>query len=118
MSPLGTTGLEVLMKLTGLIVLAFLAVVMPSAAQGPVGHTDWAEGPEGFLLTANEREAWNGIANAAAAEKFIDLFWVRRDPNLSSRENEFRTEFDSRVVAADAEPPRRCCRQSWETKLP
>ncbi len=88
---------------TGLSILFILAGALMAAAQGAPEFADWAEGPEGFLLTDSEREAWSVIAEDAAAEEFIGLFWARRDPDLSTRENEFQTEFDRRIAVADAE---------------
>lgn len=62
------------------------------------GHFD---GPEGFLLTAAEKAAWDKVASDDDAERFVALFWARRDPDLSTPVNEFRQDFEQRVAAAD-----------------
>ena len=42
-------------------------------------------------------------ASQDACQKAIDLFWVRRDPTPGTLRNEFREEFEARVVYADKE---------------
>ena len=88
------------------IVLGYVMVMMSglsaTAALGEANR-DWAEGPVRFLMTDSERQEWAGIEDDAAAEAFVELFWARRDPDLQTRENEFRVEFDQRVQYADAE---------------
>lgn len=80
-----------------------LLVVLPVSAELGEEYQDWAEGPETFLLTDAERTAWVQVGNDEAAQDFIDLFWARRDPDPSTRGNEFRMQFDLRVAHADAE---------------
>ena len=53
-------------------------------------------------MTESEKVAWAGLTTAAQAHEFIDMFWYRRDPDLETRENEFRTDFEARVELADA----------------
>ncbi len=77
--------------------------VLPVSAELSDEYRDWAEGPVGFLLTEVERSIWSAVAGDQAAEDFIELFWAKRDPDLSTRENEFRIQFDLRVAHADAE---------------
>jgi GWxTD domain-containing protein len=64
-------------------------------------YADWADGPAGLLLTKKERKEWAKITTDAEAEKFIDLFWARRNPDPSSSFNAFKAEFESRVRFAD-----------------
>ena len=91
------------MKNVLLFGVVWVMMVLPVSAELGDEYRDWAEGPEGFLLTEVERSAWSSIADDQAAEDFIELFWAKRDPDLSTRMNEFRVQFDSRVEAADAE---------------
>ncbi len=80
-----------------------LMMALPAMADLGEQFRNWADGPEGFLLTEAERTAWEAIADDEAAEEFIEIFWAKRDPDLATRENEFRVQFDARVTAADAE---------------
>ncbi|MCD4750958.1 MAG: GWxTD domain-containing protein [Thermoanaerobaculales bacterium] len=84
------------------LVIVFLTA-LPATAQLGEDHKAWAEGPVGFLLTEGEQQAWKTITDDDAARSFIDLFWAKRDPDLGTRENEFRQEYLARIEAADAE---------------
>ena len=61
----------------------------------------WADGPEGFLLTKDELKEWKAITSEAAAKRFIDLFWARRNPDPDLPFNAFRAQFDAVVRYAD-----------------
>ena len=64
-------------------------------------YAAWPDGPEGLLLTPQERTAYGAIATDEQAQEFIDLFWAKRDPNLDTKLNELKVDFDARVAAAD-----------------
>ena len=81
-------------------------VVMASVAGGAFAqlsqqNRDWAKGPESFLMTAEEQAKWKSVKTDADAQKFIDLFWARRDPTPATPVNEFREAFNQRVTYAD-----------------
>jgi len=80
---------------------AALLIAAPAGAQVSPDLAAWAEGPEGYLLTAAERTELTSLGTDAEVEHFIDLFWARRDPDLETRVNEARRDFDARVKAAD-----------------
>ena len=78
------------------------AIVAGSAfAQLSAQYRDWANGPVKWIMTAEESARWKKIRNDADAKAFADLFWARRDPTPATAENEFKTEFERRVTAAD-----------------
>jgi len=91
------------MKKIALGCVVVMMSVLPAVAELGEEYQNWAEGPEGFLLTEAERTAWSAVTDDQAAEDFIELFWAKRDPDLSTRENEFRIQFGLRVAHADAE---------------
>jgi GWxTD domain-containing protein len=82
---------------------AVLLAVAPAGAQVSPELAAWADGPAGFLLTDAERAELEGLRADAEVEQFIELFWARRDPDLSTRENEVRRDFEARVEAADTQ---------------
>jgi GWxTD domain-containing protein len=94
-----------MMRRHGLVILVcftFAVLLAPIAeAQLSGEFADWADGPEGFLLTKKERKEWEKITTDAAAERFIELFWARRNPELNSPLNAFRAEFEAKVRFAD-----------------
>jgi GWxTD domain-containing protein len=80
-----------------------LAVILAPLAEAQLSgeYADWAEGPEGFLLTKKEKKEWAKITTDAEAKEFIELFWARRNPEPSSPFNAFRAEFEAKVRFAD-----------------
>jgi GWxTD domain-containing protein len=85
------------------VCVSFALCFSPTAqAQLSTKYADWADGPEGFLLTEKEKKAWAEITTDAEAERFIALFWARRSPDPSSSLNPFKADFESRVRFADS----------------
>lgn len=78
-----------------------LAAAAPAAGQPSPHLRSFFDGPAGFLLIEAEKAAWEKVASDEEAERFLALFWARRDPDLSTPENEFRQDFEQRVAAAD-----------------
>ncbi|MFI5197298.1 MAG: GWxTD domain-containing protein [Thermoanaerobaculia bacterium] len=67
-----------------------------------VTHKDWEKSPESvYLATDGEKKEWKKIDSDEGAEKFIALFWAKRDPDLKTPQNEFRERFDALVKIAD-----------------
>ncbi len=85
------------------LVVALTASLLATAAVAQLSETyaNWAKGPEGFLLTKQERKEYEKITSDTQAQAFLDLFWAKRDPDLNTVVNEFRLDFDQRVKAAD-----------------
>jgi GWxTD domain-containing protein len=81
------------------IVLAALAA--PAGAQLSEPYASWADGPEGLLLTPEERTELAALTTDSEVAAFIQLFWARRDPDLDTPVNETRLDLQARVKAAD-----------------
>ncbi len=88
-----------------LIVLVCFALAMCMAslagAQLSEEYAEWADGPEGFLLTKKEKKEWDTITTDDQAERFIELFWARRNPEPANPFNAFKAEFESKIHFAD-----------------
>jgi len=89
------------MKRLTVACLALLLLAAPGWAQLSQKYAGWDEGPVRWLLTQDEKKAYDALKSDAEAQKFIDLFWAKRDPNLETRANEFKLDFEARVRAAD-----------------
>ncbi|MEO6323889.1 MAG: GWxTD domain-containing protein [Thermoanaerobaculia bacterium] len=64
--------------------------------------SDWAKSPEAsYLATSAELKQWKGLKADAERQKFVALFWARRDPSPNKSPNVFRTEFEKRVEYTD-----------------
>jgi GWxTD domain-containing protein len=86
-----------------LLVCFVSAIVLAPIAQAQLSpdYASWDEGPEGFLLTKKEKKEWDKISTDAEAERFIELFWARRNPEPNASFNAFKAEFESKVQFAD-----------------
>ena len=85
-----------------LAVLALLVSMASPAVAALDKHKDWDKSPEWQLLATDaEKKEWKKVATDEDAEKFIALFWARRDPDLKTPRNEFRERFEALVKAAD-----------------
>ena len=63
---------------------------------------DWDKTPEAvYLTTDDEKKEWKTVKTEEAAEKFVALFWARRDPDIKTPGNEFKSRFDALVAKAD-----------------
>lgn len=83
-----------------LLLLAVTAAFPSRAALDK--YKDWDKSPEyAYLATDDEKKEWKKNATDQDAEKFIALFWARRDPDLKTPQNEFRERFEALVKKAD-----------------
>ncbi|HYK42175.1 MAG TPA: GWxTD domain-containing protein, partial [Thermoanaerobaculia bacterium] len=72
----------------------------PLTPAGDAG-TDWASGPVRYLLTPDEKREWEVLSGDADRSAFVTKFWASRDPRPETPQNEFREEFERRVLFAD-----------------
>lgn len=81
----------------------FLAALPGFAAEpGLVKHKDWSKSPEfTYLATDAEAKEWKQVKTDAEAEKFIAVFWARRNPDPRNPENVFRARFEKLTELAD-----------------
>ena len=83
-----------------LLLLSFAAALPSLAALDK--YKDWDKSPEYvYLATDDDKKEWKKTASDPDAEKFIALFWARRDPDIKTPQNEFRERFDFLVKKAD-----------------
>lgn len=83
--------------------LAVLLLLTTGASgAGLERYKDWSKSPEfSGLAVESERKEWKKIASDEEADRFIQLFWAKRDPDLKTPVNEFKIAFDKRVKEAD-----------------
>lgn len=91
------------MKIVRLSAVAlFLSMAVNGFAAMSKTYADWGKGPFQHLMTSDERKQWSAIKTDDQAKQFIDLFWARRDPSPATAQNEFRSDMEARVAAADS----------------
>jgi len=89
------------MSIRKFLIAMVVATVATSAFALTPEHTEWAKGPASYLMTKEEQAQWKNVKSDDEAQKFIDLFWARRDPTPTTPENEFKAAFDERVRYTD-----------------
>ena len=54
-----------------------------------------------LIMTKQESKIFKHLPDKESREEFIDEFWVKRDPDKDTEENEFKEEFFSRIEYAN-----------------
>lgn len=89
-------------SISALAVLTLLLSAALPAVAALDKYKDWEKSPEyQYLATDAEKKDWKKIPSDEEAEKFVALFWAKRDPDLKTQRNEFRERFDVLVKLAD-----------------
>lgn len=78
----------------------------PSRAAKTIADYDaanerWREGPVRYLLSKDEDSSFRALATDEERARFVERFWMSRDPVPTTPENEYRTLFFRRVTEAD-----------------
>ena len=87
---------------TGSLATSFRAYRAPVEKGTEEAGEDWAEGPAGYLLTADQKRDYERLSDPASRSEYIAMFWKERDSRPETPENETRMEFERRVAFADA----------------
>jgi GWxTD domain-containing protein len=66
-----------------------------------------------WIITDEETKAFKSLSNDEEREAFIEQFWLRRNPNPDSPENEFREEHYRRIAYANEHFP--AGKPGWKT---
>jgi GWxTD domain-containing protein len=61
-------------------------------------YKTWLEQDVSYIISDEERKAFRNLSNDEEREAFIETFWLRRNPNPDSPENEFREEHYRRIA--------------------
>jgi GWxTD domain-containing protein len=61
----------------------------------------WLDEDVRWIITEEERKAFKKLETDEEREQFIEQFWLRRDPNPDTVENEYREEYYRRIAYAN-----------------
>ena len=64
-------------------------------------YKTWLNEEVPYIISDDERKAFMTLSNDEERESFIENFWLRRNPNPDSPENEFREEHYRRIAYAN-----------------
>ncbi len=85
-----------------LTLAGLLALAWPALGADLVKLKEWDRSPEFvYLATDADKKEWKAVKTDEEAEKFVALFWARRDPDIKTPANEFKSRFDALVAKAD-----------------
>jgi GWxTD domain-containing protein len=85
----------------GTLAATYRAFVPAGTERSAELSEDWANGPVRFLLTAEQRRAYERLSDPVSRSEFVSSFWKSRDTRPETIENEGREEFEKRVAFAD-----------------
>jgi GWxTD domain-containing protein len=64
-------------------------------------YKTWLEQDVTYIISDDERKAFKNLSNDEEREAFIENFWLRRNPNPDSPDNEYREEHYRRIAYAN-----------------
>lgn len=64
-------------------------------------YKKWMTEDVAYIITADEKKAYNKLTTDEERENFIENFWRRRDPDPDTEENEYREEYFERIAYAN-----------------
>ncbi|UWZ84090.1 GWxTD domain-containing protein [Occallatibacter riparius] len=64
-------------------------------------YKTWLDQDVAYIISDEERKAFKNLSNDEERDAFIETFWLRRNPNPDSPENEFREEHYRRIAYAN-----------------
>ncbi|NNE65019.1 MAG: GWxTD domain-containing protein [Pyrinomonadaceae bacterium] len=64
-------------------------------------YKDWKSKDVKYIITPEEKDAFDQLTTNEERENFIENFWRRRDPNPDTEENEYREEYYERIAYAN-----------------
>ncbi len=64
-------------------------------------YKDWVNKDVKYIITKEEKKAFDQLKTDEERENFIENFWRRRDPNPDTEENEYREEYYERIAYAN-----------------
>ncbi len=62
---------------------------------------EWLKSPITYIITKEEAKEYKKLTNREEKIRYINYFWLRRDPNPQTQVNEFRDEFYKKVATAN-----------------
>jgi GWxTD domain-containing protein len=64
-------------------------------------YKKWVDEDVRWIITDQELQAFRSLSNDEERDQFIENFWLRRNPNPDSPENEYREEHYARIAYAN-----------------
>jgi GWxTD domain-containing protein len=76
-------------------------VPVPARRTVDAPYQKWLDADVTYIITDDERRAFNRLQTDDEREAFIEQFWLRRDPTPATGKNEFKEEYYRRIGFAN-----------------
>ena len=77
--------------------LAGLAPAPAAEKKGPDKYEKWLKEEVALLILPEDKAEFDGLKTDADKDRFIELFWAKRDPSPGTKANEFRDAWMARL---------------------
>ena len=64
-------------------------------------YKNWLEQDVSYIITEEERKAFKALKTDEERDQFIENFWLRRDPDPDTPENEYKEQYFERIQYAN-----------------
>jgi GWxTD domain-containing protein len=64
-------------------------------------YKNWLEQDVNYIITDEERKAFKALKTDEERDQFIEQFWLRRDPDPDTPENEYKDQYYERIQYAN-----------------
>jgi GWxTD domain-containing protein len=64
-------------------------------------YKKWMDEDVNYIITSDERKAFKALKTDEERDQFIEQFWLRRDPDPDTPENEYKEEYFERIQYAN-----------------
>ena len=95
--------------------VAQAAEARPAAAQSESGWQKWLNEDAVYIISDEERAAFERLTTDEERRHFVEQFWERRNPNPGSAENKFKQEHYRRIAFANRRFGTKAGRPGWQT---
>lgn len=106
------------MFITIFAALLMILPAMPAIAQDqdiPEKYHKWLQEEVVYIISDKEEELFTQLGNNSQRNRFIEEFWLERDPSPGSVKNEFREEHYRRIEYANNKFGRDTGSPGWKT---
>ncbi len=101
-----------------LVLFALLIPVQAGAAKKEVDkYEHWLKEEIKLLITPEEETAFKKLNSDEEKDKFIELFWAKRDPSTADRANEFKNEWSARLEFVNKTYSKGSVSRGWHTDM-
>jgi GWxTD domain-containing protein len=109
-------------KIVGLVTVLFVLFAFLSPAQAQkkkeaAKYENWLKEEIKLLITPEEEAALKKLTSNEEKDKFIELFWAKRDPSPGTKENEFKDEWYKRLEYVNKAYSTGSVSKGWHTDM-